>query len=193
MGINTDIVADKNVKAPTPSIVEITIIIDAEALIKNGNTGGSIDMPKSLKDQDAYVYMIASKSEVVTGIGTAELKVKMQTNQSIQFTNQPLQPIEYSVLLRRCKVTTGDNYISVPTCYAVQKTQMVMDPNKRPPQDNIVSNILFISRWSMEALKAGGVTYTFTFEVWDNSKLDNSGRPTSLGCFSWDPHIQITL
>lgn len=179
-----------NVKAATPNIVEVLINIDAEALIKQFGMGGTLDHPKGLSNQDNYVFMTASKADVLSGFGTAELRVKAKTNQAIQFTSQPLQPIAYSVQLRRCVITAGKECVGDPTCYAIQKTVMVLDPKNRPSQDHPVSQVQYITRWAMDAIAAGDVTYHFTFEVWDN---DADGSPKDLGCFTWDPFIKISM
>lgn len=179
----------EEILAPTPNIVEVFIVIDAEQIIADyPNGGGSLIKPTTLQHQDQRVFMIGSKSEVVSGFGGAELNVKMRTNQQLQILGSSLQPIEYTVLLRRCIVTGGANLVSEPRCAAPERNVKAMNPDVRPPQDNLITVKEYFSRWSMDAERAGKVTYTFTFEIWDNQEV-----PVSHGCFLWDPFITISL
>jgi hypothetical protein len=182
--------ATADTKAPTPNFVEVFIVVDAEKILAQYPNGGNQDInnPTQLSRTDQRVFMIASKSEVLSGFGGPDLKVQMRTNQQLQILGDSLQPIEYTVLLRRCKLLSGQHLVSPPRCAAIQKTTMAMNPDGRPPEDNLIPVTGYFYRWSMDAERAGQVTYTFTFQIWDNQP-----RPVSLGFFSWDPYITIAL
>lgn len=174
--------------AQTPNIVELFVCIDAEDIIKQYGRGGTLDHPTQIAHQDRRIFMVGSHDDVISGFGASELNVKMRTNQQLQISSMSLQPIEYTMLLRRCTLLAGGNLVSPPRCAAIQKNTMVMDPNKRPPEANVMAATTYFYRWSMDAEQAGRVTYNFTFQIWDNTS-----PPTDLGCFIWDPFITISL
>jgi hypothetical protein len=174
--------------ALTPDIIEVFITIDAEAIIAQYGRGGSATAPTPIAHQDDRIFMVAAKSNVVSGFGTSELNVRCRTGQTVVVASAPLQPVEYAALLRGCRILSGGDYLSQdPVCEAVQRNTMAMQPG-RNPQDHIVQQTAYFDRWRFNPVAKGTITYNFQFQVYDNTST-----PTDLGWFVWDPFITVTL
>lgn len=166
--------------------IDILVVVDAQTLAET-KPGGSAGSPINLgawSTSDAYVYMIAKNSYVISQQAKSELNVSANSGDIIRWTiTSPTRGQTYNTLLYGFTTDSPDS-LTPPqmldvtlNLYMPENVNDPTGPRKKVRYEDYL--------WQAVILKPGvKITYHWSFMVIDNN---NNVK----GYYNWDPFITV--
>jgi hypothetical protein len=181
------------------STYHVLIVFDTELIMRTYGKGGTLSAPIQIMSQPPTgIYMVTRSSIAISGQGGGELTVGVVVGDEIRWRPTSLAlGAQHSVLLYDCFVYANGNQNCVSTPMINGKMVYSVVPILGPTPGSIpIMQTSFIDDvyWSCKALKATpktgtlNVEYHFKFQI---EGVGNTGEPTILGYYEWDPFIVI--
>lgn len=162
------------------SILDVLITIDAKEIMRTVSVPSLDPKRPTGVGNTGLIYMITQQGSALSGNTGAEMNLSATVGDVIRWRETTLAlNYEYQVLLYEYN---SDNPILSPPVPLVGQVDIPL-PN---PSDPLNPNAQTVNSyfWQATVLRAGHVTYNFSFMI-----TDRNGK--ALGYFYWDPFITI--
>lgn len=165
--------------------IPILTVIDCQSILDKVGRSGTFDNPTSLGawgTSDYYLYMMTTRSFVVSDQAQSELTVKAQVGQNIQWAITCIgAATNYNVILQKI-VPNSQDAITNPQSLKFTLNQYGAHPNQTPTPSQVVQ---YPMDATVESTNGGSIQYYVTFSI-----VDPAGN--TLGYYMWDPFINVT-
>ncbi|WCT13042.1 inclusion body family protein [Mucilaginibacter jinjuensis] len=167
-------------------IINIQVVIDTDA-ITNDYPNPSKDPAHPTGLPHNYMYMVATRANVIVGSGTGDLSIKADVGDIIRwYGTSEYGNFDSSVVLYKMERFAGDTVFNNLT-FSVYKRQGVL------PTDGSVFPINFSEQtyWFNQAnvVNKGTENYNIQFALYTRQR--GTANPVLFGYYYWDPTIVV--
>jgi nematocidal protein AidA len=168
-------------------IINIQVVIDTDAITNDyPNPSKDKNQPTGLPHK--YMYMVATRANVITGSGGADLTIKADVGDIIRwYAVSEYGNFDSSVLIYNLPKWSGETVFKTPT-FSVYERQGIL------PADGTALPVSFKTQsfWfnQAEIVHIGTENYYVQFALYTRQR--GEPNPVLYGYYYWDPTIKVT-